>query len=430
MKRWKRLGTATLGIVMLLGVASAQQAPVTISVTWWGSQDRHDRTVEVIKMFEAEHPNIKVDYEFSGWPDYWTRVSTQAAGGQVACVMQQDYAYLGEWQTRGLLAPLDPYLKSGTIDTTNIPDVFLEGGRLNGKVYGISLGTNSQTFIVDVDLVKQAGLELPAPDWTWADFETFATALHKNLGIWAIDAGLTDQALWKSLLIGEGEWAFNDAGTALGYENDQPVIDYFNMLLRLQNAGVIPSAQQAVELRNVNLEQSPIVTKQAAMNYAWSNQVVALQTAAGADRNLALLTLPRPKGGRSENYLKPSMFFSLTSQCKNPEEAAVFINYFLNNKKANDVLFAERGVPISTDVAAYLKPKLDKASALTFDYIATLTKNSSPVPPADPPGWSDVLNNVYTPLFVDPVLFGQITPEQGAQVLRNEANPILARSSQ
>ncbi len=430
MKRWKRLGTSTLGLTMLLGVASAQQDPVTISVTWWGSQDRHDRTVEVINMFEAENPDINVEYEFSGWPDYWTRVSTQAAGGQVACVMQQDYAYLGEWQTRGLLAPLDPYIASGTIDTSSIPDVLLGGGRLDGSVYGISLGTNSQTFIVDVDLVEQAGLELPAPDWTWADFETFAAALHENLGIWAIDAGLTDQALWKSLLIGEGEWAFNDAGTALGYENDQPVIDYFSMILRLQDAGVIPNAQQAVELRDVNLEQSPLVTGQAAMNYAWSNQVVALQTAAGEDRNLALLTLPRPEGGQSENYLKPSMFFSLTSQCENPEEAAVFIDYFLNNKAANDVLFAERGVPISTAVAEYLQPKLDAASALTFDYIATLTEDSSPVPPPDPPGWSDVLNNVYIPLFVDPVLFGQMTPEQGAQVLRSEADPILARSSQ
>ena len=429
MHRWK-VRVFTFALVMLLSLAGAQDDPVTINVTWWGSQNRHDRTVEVINMFEAEHPNISVEYEFSGWPDYWTRVSTQAAGGQIACVMQQDYAYLGEWQARGLLAPLDPFIESGTIDTTNIPEVFLEGGRLDGNIYGISLGTNSQTFIVDLDLIEQAGLELPAPDWTWADFEAFATALHENLGIWAINPNLVDQALWKSLLIGEGEWAFNEEGTALGYESDQPVIDYFDMVLRLQDAGVIPSAQESIEMRDVNLEQSPLVTEQAAMHYAWSNQVVALQTAAGEDRNLALLTLPRPEGGQSENYLKPSMFFSLTSQCDHPEEAAMFIDYFLNNKEANDVLFAERGVPISTEVAAYLQPKLDKASALTFDYIAAVAENSSPVPPADPPGWSDVLNNVYTPLFVDPVLFGQITPEQGAQILRSEADPILERSSQ
>lgn len=417
-----------LASVMIAGLAFAQSAPVTLNVTWWGSQNRHDRTIEVIEMFEAEHPNINIEYEFSGWPDYWTRVSTQAAGGRIACVMQQDYAYLGEWQARGLLAPLDPYIESGIIDTSHIADVYLDGGRIDGNIYGISLGTNSQTFIVDVDLIEQAGLELPAADWTWADFEEFAMAIHENLGIWAINPNLTDQALWKSLLIGHGTWAFNEDGTALGYEDDQPVIDYFNMVLRLQEAGAIPSAQEAIEQRDVNLESSPLVTGQAAMHYAWSNQVVALQTAAGEDRNLALLTLPRPEGGQSQNYLKPSMFFSITSQCDHPEEAAMFIDYFVNSTEANDVLLAERGVPVSSEVAGHLAAQLDRTQQMTFDYIATVSEDASPVPPADPPGWSDLLNNVYLPLFVDPVLFGQITPEQGTQLLRDEADSILVRN--
>ena len=60
-------------------------------------------------MFEAEHPDITVSYEFVGWTDYWTKVNTQVAGGNVACVMQQDYKFMTEWATRGLLHPLDDH---------------------------------------------------------------------------------------------------------------------------------------------------------------------------------------------------------------------------------------------------------------------------------------------------------------------------------
>ena len=96
------------------------------------------------------------------------------------------------------------------------------------------------------------------------------------------------------------------------------------------------------------LEGSPIVQGKEAMRYQWSNQVVALTTAAGEDRHFVLYPMPRVEGGQSANYLKPSMFFSITQQCQHPEEAAMFIDYFTNNLEANDVLFAERGVPVSS----------------------------------------------------------------------------------
>jgi len=50
------------------------------------------------------------------------------------------------------------------------------------------------------------------------------------------------------------------------------------------------------------------------------------------------------------------------------------------------------------------------------------------VPPPDPVGHSDIRNNVLAPLVVDPVLYGQITPEEGAQILREEASAILAKN--
>ncbi len=61
-------------------LAAAQQAasPVELRVAWWGSQDRHNRTIKAIELFQKKQPHIKVSYEFAGWSDYWTKMTTQA----------------------------------------------------------------------------------------------------------------------------------------------------------------------------------------------------------------------------------------------------------------------------------------------------------------------------------------------------------------
>ena len=36
---------------------------VELRVAWWGSQDRHDRTIKAIELFQKKYPNIKVGTE-------------------------------------------------------------------------------------------------------------------------------------------------------------------------------------------------------------------------------------------------------------------------------------------------------------------------------------------------------------------------------
>src|SRR5690606_41507953 len=115
-----------------------------------------------------------------------------------------------------------------------------------------------------------------------------------------------------------------DDGTAIGYEDDQPLIDFYDMIVRLQNEGAIANREEVLQMTGAGPEQGPVVTGAAASAYQWSNQVIAVYTAAGEDRDLVLHPLPRPEGGQSENYMKPSMYFSVTASCPHPEEAAKF----------------------------------------------------------------------------------------------------------
>ncbi len=447
-KNWRTIWTLALAVALLLtGCVAPGAAPgapqqssgstgagsdekIELRIAWWGSQDRHDRTIKAIELFESMHPNIDITYEFSGWDDHWTKMATQATGNNLPDIMQQDYARLEEWVSRGLLMSLDPFVEDGTIDLSEISATAIDGGRVDGTLYAINLGTNSQVIAIDKDAFAAAGLEIPAQDWTWEEFEQTVLALHEKLGIWGIGPGLSDQQIWKSYFLGRGMWGYNDEGTALGYTDDQIFVDYLNMLLRLQEAGAIPDyAEEVARYIGQSVEAQPIVTKEAAMGYFHSNQIVAVQTAAGEDRNFYLNHLPRPEGGQPSNYLKPSQFFSITSQAKHPKEAAMFIDFFTNDIEANKILMAERGVPISPDVRAALEPLLGKAQREMFEFIGRIEADSSPVPPADPPGHADVIANVYTPLVIEPVLYGQITPEEAAATFRAEAEPVLAKAA-
>ncbi len=426
MKRSKvLLVLLSIAVLVLPSLSLTAQDMTEVRISWWGSQNRHDRTIATIELYEELNPDIDIVYEFQGWRDHWTKLSTQAAGGELPDIMQHDYARIEEWVANGLLMPLDGYIESGAIDTMNISDSSLAGGMVDGQMYGINLGNNSEVFTLDTDAFAAAGIELPPLDWTWTQFEDIANAIQETLGIHGIGV-LTSDQLWKSYYMGCcDQWAYAADGMSLGYEDDQPLVDYYNMLLRLQESGGMQSYEDSVARGDQGVEAQLIVTQEAAMAYHWSNQIVAVWTASGEDRNFVMYPIPRPEGGQSQNYIKPSMFFSVTSQAEQPDEAAAFIDWFVNSVEANEILAAERGVPISSVVRDALLPNLGAAQAEMFNYLGIIEMDNSPIRPADPAAHADVINNVFVPEFVEPVMYGMISPEEAASYLREEANRIL-----
>lgn len=408
----------------------SQDEKIELRIAWWGSQNRHDRTIAVIELYEQLNPNVDIVYEPSGWDDHWTKLATQAAGDNLPDVIQHDYARISEWVANGQLLPLDEYIASGVIDTSNIADASLAGGVVDGKLYGFNLGNNSETFIIDLDAFEKAGIEVPPVDWTWADFEEIANKLHEELGIYAIGGNLHLSEHWKGLYISccDG-YAYNADGTGLGYteEEDQYFVDYLHMLLRLTEAGAIPPIEETLARTGTSTEESYIVTQQAVIEYGWSNMLVAIWTAAGEDRRFAEITVPRVVDGLPRNFIKPSMFWSISKDSKHPEEAAKFIDFFTNSVEANQILFAERGVPISSAVREALLPELGPAQKVMFEFLNTVEGYNSPIRPPDPAAHADINNNIYIPEVVEPILYGMLSPEEGVQILREEAEMLLGQ---
>lgn len=411
------------------GFAAKKAQKVTLRVGWWGNPTRDARTLKVIEMYMQKNPNVTIEAETSGWAGYWDKLGSQSAARNLPDVIQQDYAYITQYAQRNLLLDLTPYVNSKKIDLTGVPDVFISGGKIKNRLYGISLGTNAVAAIIDPAILQKAGLSLPSPSWTWADFEKMATTVFTKTGVQTPILSATDpKVLFDNMIRQTNQSFFNTKdGSSLGFTDTKLLIEFYELQLRLLKAGVMTKPD--IGFMQVTPQESKLSKGEEWMGIVfWSNQVVMQQAAMNRPVSIALL----PKIANSKRpgtFLKPSMFFSISKNSENKDEAAKFVNFFLTDIEANKVLLGERGIPIIPKVRDALKAMVDPVNKQVFEFIELVgNKNSSSIDPADPVGAGEVLKVFRT---VDQeVLYGTISPKDGAAKFMKQANEILAKNKQ
>ncbi|HEY8529226.1 MAG TPA: sugar ABC transporter substrate-binding protein [Paenibacillaceae bacterium] len=402
------------------GGSSEAPKPVTLKVLWWGGQTRHDNTLKIIELYQQQNPHVTIEPEFTGFDGYWEKLSAMVAGNNTPDVLQMNFGeYLTQYAKNDVLADLNPFVQSGIIDTSKLDAGILESGVVDGKLLGIPLGMNALTVIYDPELIAKAGAKEPALGWTWDDFKEIARTVHKNLGIYGSPT-LEANNILEYYARQNGQKFFNDEGTGVGFD-DQIFIDYFNMQVELIKEGVMPTLD--VMQQHSALEDQLIVHGKAPFDVRWSNQVVALSKA--ANRPLKLTVLPGPNTEKGL-FLKPSMFFSVAKNSKNAEEAAKFINFFVNTLEVEEIQKGERGVPINSDIREAVSQQLDEVQKNMFEYIDLAAANSSPIDTNYPPGSAEVLSLLGNDIE-DRILFSEMTPEEGAKKFREQTAEILAR---
>ena len=422
------------------GTESQTQAvdeTVTLKVGWWGSPTRDARTQAVLDLFHSKHPNISFTTEHYANTQaggvgvaYWPTMNMHANtdDGLLPDIMQHDYAYIADWTQRGLLQSLDALAAAGTIDLSDVAGKLVDGGRVAGVLRGVSLGTNTQAIVVDLDVLAALGIPTPSDDWDWQEFKNLANRIHESLGIFGAGQGFYGYTPgWKAIVLSMGQWVWSADGKSLGYTDDRPWIHDWHLLLSLRDAGAIPTI--AEEPGGSNVENMLLVSGKSAMESLFSNQLVALWNKAGTSRHLKLLPLPKIKGGVSPVYLKPSQYFSITKNCAHPVEAGMVIDFFTNSVEANLILLGERGVPIANKVQAAVKAVSSPQVAESFDLVSRATAYATNLPPIDPPAWDTILTTIFTPRITTPIMNHEITPEEGVARFRAEASAVLAASS-
>ncbi|MDE6516467.1 MAG: extracellular solute-binding protein, partial [Acetatifactor sp.] len=147
---------------------SSSDDTITLRMAWWGSQARHDITVEVIEMYEKDHPNINIEYEFFSFDDYFTKLKTLVASDQVWDIFQLGGNF-PEYMDK--IYFLNEFIDSGVVDVSDISDAYLKITQdTSGNQIGLSNGLNTYGIAYDVDMFNEAGVPLPTDSWTWDDY--------------------------------------------------------------------------------------------------------------------------------------------------------------------------------------------------------------------------------------------------------------------
>lgn len=423
MKRFLSILAAVMLLctAMLPAMASAEE-PVTLRVTWWGSQTRHDLTMAAIEKFQEKYPHIKVEPEFTSWDGYWSKLATQVAGGLMPDVIQMDYQYLTQYAQSGVLADLTPYFESGAIDVTNVAESVLTSGQIGDKIYALSTGTNALATFYRKDVLDEAGIEMPMEP-TLEQFSEIAAQVYEKTG--RTQDTLVGKDALRNLLRAYGLQLFNDAGDGLGFDDPSYIVRTWENRMAAVEAGWC--------LDVGSTSQTTAFDAMVSDNWAswhWTNELQAYQDGSNCELELACWPDPSDKTMASA-YFKPSMFWSVSENSAAKDAAALFINFFTNDPDCFDIIGIDRAMPISSVIREHITPNLDATSQKVSAYLDYLGQEgkTSPImkPDAAASGEVEALMGEYW----DAVQYGQVDDMTAwAQEFMDEANALLLKAAQ
>jgi multiple sugar transport system substrate-binding protein len=413
------MGSSALAAAAAFGVSPAW-AQNALRLIFWGGQARADRTYAVTDAFAAAG-NPAVEGEFLSWNDYWPKLATQTAGGTAPDVIQMDYRFIVEYATRNAIAPLDDIIGDlGEFDADQ-----LEGGKVDGKLYGISLGANSVAMLANKTAFDAIGEAVPDSSWTYADIERLGEAFKAaGNGMAAMSDGSGSEPFLDNWLRQRGKALYTAEGQ-LGFDAADAT-EWFAMWNGFREKGYIVSAETNA-LDTGAPETSMVATKKAALLPSNSNQLVIHQSV--NDDTLTITSYPRIEAGvGGGHYRKPSMFFSIGGTAAEKEAAAAFIRYFVTDPEAGKVLGVERGIPCNAAVREAITPTLDEQSQIALNFVANLGDLLGPLPPSPPAAAGEIDTSLLRVLSQE-VAFGGRTAEDAGQFFVDEATAILARAA-
>jgi multiple sugar transport system substrate-binding protein len=228
-----------------------------------------------------------------------------------------------------------------------------------------------------------------------------------SLGVWLRQNG-------KSLYTSDGK---------LGFEPGD-IAEWWAFLKELSGKKAVPSASEVVEAEAAPLDQSGLATGKNGLAFWWSNQLPALEKAAGGE--LRILRFPSKTGSAADAKLwyKASQFWSASSRTKHPAETAKFIDFLANNTKAGEALLADRGVYPNSEVRAAIAPKLTPADVKVVTFIDQI-KGELGEAPAPPPKGAGAIQEIVK-RYTSEVLFDRLSTEEAGKKAVDEMKSAIS----
>ena len=214
-----RLGVGALAGMSVLGASgcggsqsSKKSGPINLSVMGT-DPERKKYYAKLTKAFQQKNDH-KVKPVYVGWEQGQQKLTTQVGGGDPPDASYLAGRWLAGFANMGALSALDPSVTEGFIKSA------VDGGKYDGKLYGMPWGFSTRALFYRTDLFEKAGL---SPPKSWDEMLSAAKKLNdpsgkvNGFGI----AGLEDPATAAQFMT----WLWAAGGEVLSEDNKKAVFD-------------------------------------------------------------------------------------------------------------------------------------------------------------------------------------------------------------
>ena len=330
-------------------VAGLSSDPVTLTMSWWGGESRHNAYQEALKAFSAEHSTITVNPTFAAWSGWEDTMSTKFAGGVAEDVCQINwnwlYNYSGNGQTFLDLNSVTDYL-----DMSQWDDAKLGACNVANAQQCVPISMTGRIFYWNMTTFNKAGItEVPS---TEDDLFAAGKAFQEKLGddYYPLHLGAYDRMILMVFYLESKygkDWADSTTST-LNYTADEIAegIDFIKSLVDGHVIMPLPTYYGA-NGDGATHQSNEWITGKIAGIFEWDSAASKYQDALDEENKPGFTVGEEIKfGDYNGGFSKVSMGMAITKTCKNPAEAATLIEYLWNGDGAA-IMGSECGVPAS-----------------------------------------------------------------------------------
>ncbi len=332
-----------IGLLLSVGVVAAQNEPVTLRLSIWGSLGDQEAYQARLDMAAEQFPNITVELLYTP-DDYDQRIQTMMAGGDAPDIVQLAEAIHG-YSSRGQLLPLDDLIAEAGIDLAERFGTNYLQYQYEGHQYALPDRGGAMIVYYNLDMFDAAGVAYPNVDWTWEDFLAAAQALTIRDGDTVTQYGFAAGGWWPWWM----SFIYQNGGAVLD-ENGNPTFNTPEVIEALQfyndlvyTYRVAPSPEDYANL-GTNSPDPLFAQGKVAMIMTGFWNIASLRDVPDLNWDIA------PVWGNVERgTVAFGSGLAITSGCAHPEEAFQIIN-FLTDEAAQTVI-VERGQDAPANVA-------------------------------------------------------------------------------
>ena len=389
----------------------------TIRFDWWGGDTRHKATQAAVDAFMKKYPGIKVEVNFGAWTDWETARALEYQSGTGSDLTQINYSWITDYDADGSTF-LDLNTESSIIDLTQYDSELLKTcNDTKGQLAGIPLAVTGRTFYWNKTTFTKAGISTPTSvDELIAAGKTFKEKLGDDY--YPLELGEYDRMLLVSFYLqAQTGTPIIDESGKLTVTQDQ-LKDGLEFIKKLEDNHVIPTLATVAGDGNVAPNENPkFIDGHYAGVFEWDSAPAKYVKNLGEGQELVVGSELKGMGDKATGVSdKVSMLFAITQTSQHPHEAAMLMNYLINDPEGVAILGSERGIPASK--AAY--DTLDKAGKID----KTVAAAHKAVMDSNPMSFSPLFDNAklkgtsaaYTTIF-DAVSYGKQSTDEGAKAL-------------